>query len=114
MIAQKSSADVAREPPRARVDDANGTTCSREKTFNANLCSENWWRYNKSSEDNEDRSDKNPLRRLEILGQLIPHKQNNHRKSVVVNIAITTKCVMQALEQNNFEQHKQPETKQSC
>ena len=45
MTAQQHSVDVASEPPRARVDDANGTTCSREKTFNANLCSENWWRY---------------------------------------------------------------------
>ena len=45
MTAQQHSVDVASEPPRARVDDANGTTCSREKIFNANLCSQNWWRY---------------------------------------------------------------------
>lgn len=45
MRSSKSSADVASEPYEARGDDANGTTCSKEKIFNANLCSQNWWRY---------------------------------------------------------------------
>lgn len=38
----ESSVDVASEPDIARVDNANGSAGSREKTFNANLCSQNW------------------------------------------------------------------------
>ena len=39
--AYQSSVGVASEPYAARVDDANGTTCLKEKVFNAILCSKN-------------------------------------------------------------------------
>lgn len=45
MRAKRSSEDAASEPDIARGDDANETLFSMEKRFNANLCSQNWWRY---------------------------------------------------------------------
>jgi hypothetical protein len=45
MSRTRGSEDVASEPYAARVDDANGPRKSKDEKINANLCSQNWWRY---------------------------------------------------------------------